>query len=171
MDKALFQVMPPGGATGSDRVRMRNRYILYYYYSSSTTYSTSTMATGSDRRSRDPNGVPLGVHMRNRTCAISALVRPFHRKLATGCDDSHVTRMPSLEGCTHGQPKVAQYPPWWGISPEVTSSNVTHRASPGTGSHVIGSALGVLSRTSAAIIVHELTLSLVICPFPTILFS
>jgi hypothetical protein len=37
------------------------------------------------------------------------------------------------------------------FSPEMTSSNVTHRASPGTGSHVTGSALVVLSRTSRPI--------------------
>ena len=39
-------------------------------------------------------------------------------------------------------------------------SNVTCRASPGT-----GSALGVLSRTSASIIIYEVALLLVICPF------
>jgi hypothetical protein len=54
------------------------------------------------------------------------------------------------------------------FSPEVTSSNVTHRASPG--SHVIGSALGVLSRTWTASYYRLLALSLVICPFPAILF-
>jgi hypothetical protein len=45
------------------------------------------------------------------------------------------------------------------FSPEMTSSNVTHRASPGTGCHVTGSALVVLSRTSASynlIIFYEL---------------
>jgi hypothetical protein len=36
------------------------------------------------------------------------------------------------------------------FSPEMTSSNVTHRASPGTESHVTGSALVVLSRKSAS---------------------
>ena len=53
-------------------------------------------------------------------------------------------------------------------------SNVTRRASPETGSHVTGSALGVLSRTSGSynlIIFYELALSLVFCPFPAILFS
>jgi len=36
-DKVVFvMVVCGGGATGSDRVHMRNRYILYYYYSSST---------------------------------------------------------------------------------------------------------------------------------------
>jgi hypothetical protein len=62
------------------------------------------------------------------------------------------------------------------FSPEVTSSNVTwsRRASFGTESHVIGSALGVLSRTSGSyslIIFYELALSLIICPFPAILFT
>ena len=53
--------------TGSDGVRMRNGYILYYYHSNSTKCSTSTMATGNDRRSRDPEGVLwAGVRMRNR---------------------------------------------------------------------------------------------------------
>ena len=28
-----------GGATGSDHVRMRNRYILYYYYCANRNYS------------------------------------------------------------------------------------------------------------------------------------
>ena len=49
-------------------------------------------------------------------------------------------------------------------------SNVTRRASPGK----YGSALVVLSRTSGSyslIIFYELALSLVICPFPAILFS
>jgi len=82
-------------------------------------------------------------------------------------------------GCAHAQPKVAQYPPYWGLftgsdvirghithraslgrvgcahaQPEVAQyrSNVTCRAYLGTGSHVIGSVLGVLSRTSASII-------------------
>jgi hypothetical protein len=67
--------------------------------------------------------------------------------------------------------KLRNIRPSGAFSPKVTSSNVTRRASPGTGSHVIGSALGVLSRTSASMIVYELTLSLVICPFPAILFS
>jgi len=47
--------------------------------------------------------------------------------------------------------------------------------SPGTGSHVIGSALGVwsylFSKSYNLIIFYELALSLVICPFSAILFS
>jgi hypothetical protein len=35
-DKVVFAEVVRDGTTGSDRVRMRNRYILYYYYSSST---------------------------------------------------------------------------------------------------------------------------------------
>jgi hypothetical protein len=36
-DKVVFvMVVRGGGAIGSDRVRIRDRYILYYYYSSST---------------------------------------------------------------------------------------------------------------------------------------
>ena len=54
------------------------------------------------------------------------------------------------------------------FSPEITSSNVTRRDS--HGSYVIGSALGVISRTSASYN-RFLALSLVICPFPAILFS
>ena len=54
------------------------------------------------------------------------------------------------------------------FSPEVTSLNVTCRASPG--SHVIGSALGVLSRMSASYY-RFLALSLVIYPFPAILLA
>jgi hypothetical protein len=45
------------------------------------------------------------------------------------------------------------------------SPNITRKASPG--SHVTGSALGVLSRTSASYY-RFLALSLVICPFPAI---
>ena len=54
------------------------------------------------------------------------------------------------------------------FSPEVMSSIVTHRASPG--SHVIRNDLGVLSRMSASNY-RFLALSLVICPFPTILLA
>jgi hypothetical protein len=61
-----------------------------------------------------------------------------------------------LEWCAHAQPKVAQYRPIGVFSPEMTSSNVTCRASPKTGSHVTGCALGVLSRTSGSysLIIH-----------------
>jgi hypothetical protein len=31
-DKVVFAEVVRDGATGSDRVRMLNRYILYYYY-------------------------------------------------------------------------------------------------------------------------------------------
>ena len=69
-------------------------------------------------------------------------------------------------GCAQIQPEVAQYPikrlpsgfPW----------KIWERAC-GT-----GSVLGVLSRTTGSynlIIFYELALSLVICPFPAILFS
>ena len=54
------------------------------------------------------------------------------------------------------------------FSPEVTSLNVTCRASPGN--HVIGSDLGVLFRMSASYY-RFLALSLVICPFPAILLA
>jgi hypothetical protein len=50
----------------------------------------------------------------------------------------------------------------------------TRTSSPGTGSHVTGSALVVLSRTSGSynlIIFYKLALSLVICTFPAILCS
>jgi len=61
--------------------------------------------------------------------------------------------------------------PWKGVrsfrpsgtfSPLMTSSNVTRNASRGTGSHVIGSAIGVISRTSGSynlIIFYELAQS------------
>jgi hypothetical protein len=58
--------------TESDRVRMRNRYILYYYYSSS-----------------DTEGVPSGVRMRNRKLSVPALFSC----ILTGND---VTRRSSL---------------------------------------------------------------------------
>ena len=51
-----------GGATGSDRVRMHNRYILYYYCSSSTIVHDREAY----RKGRDPEGVPSGTRMHNR---------------------------------------------------------------------------------------------------------
>ena len=51
--------------TGSDRVRMRNRYILYYYQSSST-------STQLPKEWKGVRNIPL--------------VGPSHRKLATGSD-------------------------------------------------------------------------------------
>ena len=61
-----------GGATGSDvtendvtevcSAHARIFPVLFSSYYS----STSNMATGSDQRSRDPFGVPLGVRMRNQ---------------------------------------------------------------------------------------------------------
>jgi len=59
----------PDRKAGSDRVRMRNRYILYYYYSSSTKCSTVVQVP---RLPEVTEGhvttkvVPLGVRMRNR---------------------------------------------------------------------------------------------------------
>ena len=72
--------------TGSDRVRMRNRYMLYYYSSSSTKCSTSTMATGSDQMSRDHEGEVCACA--TGSCTISPLVGLF-----TGSDviKRHVT--------------------------------------------------------------------------------
>jgi hypothetical protein len=115
-----------------------------------------------------PKGVPLeGCAI--GSCGISALLGPFHRKWR-----HQTSRDPEGDPwkCARMRNrKLRNIRPSGAFSPKVTSSNVTRRASPGTGSHVIGSALGVLSRTSASMIVYELTLSLVICPFPAILFS
>ena len=103
--------------------------------------------------------------------------------------EGHVTPKGSLKGCTHAQPPVSRLRNIHysgAFSLEMTSSNVTTkgftwecadmrnrklrnkrsniscRASPG--SHVIGSALVVFSRTSASYY-RFLALSLVICPF------
>ena len=106
--------------TGSDRVRMRNRFMRFFL--------TVVVVQNISLRMTD---------------------------MTTGSDvtEGYVT----LKGL-----------PWKGarnirpsgvFSPEMTSSNVTHRDSPGTGSHVTGSALVVLSRTSASyniIIFYEL---------------
>ena len=64
--------------------------------------------------------------------------------------------------------KLRNICPIGAFSPEITSSNVSRRDS--HGSHVIGSALVVISRTSASYN-RCLALSLIICPFPAILFS
>ena len=111
-----------------------------------------------------------GAHMRNRKLWN---IRPFGA-FFTGSDGikHHVTPKGIPWKCVRMRNrKLRNIRPSGAFSPKVTSSNVTRRASPGTGSHVIGSALGVLSRTSASMIVYELTLSLVICPFSAILFS
>jgi hypothetical protein len=93
---------------GLDRNRKspRARLFLTIVVVQNVPLRMTDMATGCDRRSRDPEGIPWkGV--RN--------IRPSRAFL-----------------------------------PEMMSSNVTRRASPGSGSHVTGSALVVLSRTSAS---------------------
>ena len=70
-DKVTF-VEQQGGVTGSDRVRMRNWYILYYYHSSSTVVPLhmTDRATGSNV---SPKGFP-----RVRACTTEVGVsRPF----------------------------------------------------------------------------------------------
>ena len=70
-DKVTF-VEQQGGVTGSDRVRMRNWYILYYYHSSSTVVPLhmTDRATGSNVT---PKGFP-----RVRACTTEVGVsRPF----------------------------------------------------------------------------------------------
>jgi hypothetical protein len=104
------------------------------------------------------------------SCGISALLGPFLPEVTA----SNITwprrgSLGSVHACVTGSCAISAL-----VGPfhrKWRSSNVTRGASPGTGSHVIGSALGVLSRTSASMIVYELTLSLVICPFPAILCS
>ena len=76
-----------------------------------------------------------------------------------------VVQVPLLPEVTKGQVTPSGF--HW-VCAEMTSSNITRRAS--SGSHVIGSTLGELSMTSASYY-RFLALSLVIYPFPTILFS
>ena len=94
------------------------------------------MATGSDRWSRDPEGGdPERVcACATGNCAISALVGPFHRKW---CHQTSPRRDFLGWGARIHNRKLRNI-----------RSNVTRRSSPG--SHVIGSALGVFSRTSAS---------------------
>ena len=88
-DKVIF-VGEQWGATGihvtgsdvtgsdvSDRVGMRNRYILYYYYSSTSIWLPVIEG--------QPRGWK-GVRIPNRKLHNIPLVGPFHRKLATGSD-------------------------------------------------------------------------------------
>jgi hypothetical protein len=65
--------------------------------------------------------------------------------MATGCD---VPEGVPWKGAHMRNRKLRNIRPSGAFWPEMTSSNVTNRPSPGTGSHV--SALGVLSRTSAS---------------------
>ena len=59
--------------------------------------STSTMATGSDQRPRDPFGVPLGVRIHNRKLRNIDLVGPFDWKWRYETSPRSDRR--SLEGC------------------------------------------------------------------------
>jgi hypothetical protein len=56
-DKVVFAEVVRDGATGSDRVRMLNRYILYYYYHRAWPIGLPEVTW--------PEGVPLGARMRN----------------------------------------------------------------------------------------------------------
>ena len=64
------------------------------------------MATGSDRRSRDPEGVPLA-----EVCECVTGSSPRRGSLGRVM-------------CTHAQPEVAQYAPQWGL---FTESDVIKR--------------------------------------------
>ena len=87
----------------------------------------------------------------------------------TACDQrSRDPEWVPWKGARMRNRKLRNICPIGAFSPEITSSNVTRRDS--HGSHVIGSALGVISRTSASYN-RFLAHSLVICPFPAILFS
>jgi hypothetical protein len=122
--------------TGSDRVRMRNRFTRFFLtivVVQNISLRMTDMTTGSD---------------------------------VTEC---YVTlKGLSWKGVRNIRPSGV-------FSPEMTSSNVTHRASPGTGSHVTGSALIVLSRTSASynlIIFYELAVfHWLSAPFPSFYFN
>ena len=103
----------------------RKRTVVYQYGSSHISGGSKGRSIAHDRYgyrmwpiSRDPEGVPLGVL---KGVSLGVLMR--NRKLGN-------------------------IRPSGAIWPEMTSSNVTNRPSPGTGSHV--SALWVLSRTSAS---------------------
>jgi hypothetical protein len=84
--------------TGSDRMRMRNWYILYYYYSSSTTCSTVVQVPWLlevTERVTLPRRDGRVCAFATESCAISALVGPFDWKwryeTSTVVTDGHVT--------------------------------------------------------------------------------
>ena len=113
------------------------------------------MATGCDQRSRDPEGASFGCGTRMRN-------RKLRNIRHSGAFTPEMTSSKSPEGV-----------PWkgarmWNRKLRNIRSNVTRSTSPG--SYVIGSALGVFSRASASYY-RFIALSLVICPFPAILFS
>ena len=70
-DKTALEEVVLGGTTGSDVTGSNRKYVLrmpgffprFFSYHSN---SASNMATGSDRRSLDPFGIPLDVRMCKR---------------------------------------------------------------------------------------------------------
>ena len=97
---------------------------------------------------------------------ISAIVGPFHRKWRHQTSPDPLGATLGRVVCTHAEPEAVQYP----IKrfPKGFRWKIWEHAC------TIASAICVLSRTSGSynlIIFYELALSLVICPFPAILFS
>ena len=111
--------------TGSDRVRMHNRFPRFFL----------TIVV---------QNVPL--HMTD---------------MVTGCDV--IPKGFPLEGCTYGQPEVALYPPQWGL---LTGNDVIKRHP-----HARPEVPFVCSLERPRPIYRFLSLSLVICLFPTILLA
>ena len=127
--------------------------------------------TRSDPRSRDPFGVPLGAHAQPEVAKSDLTLTKdfllnniiFELSKCISFLSIHQDSLLKWKGVRMCNLKLRNIRTSGTFSPEVTSSNVTRRASPG--SHVIGSALGVHSRTWTASYYRFLALSLVICPF------
>ena len=103
-------------------------------------------ARWSYRKSRDRiDAQPVPAHFSYNSSSTKCIIAHDRHGYRKWRDRSlHDPEGVSLEGCAHVQPKVPQYRPSGAFSPEMTSSNATRRASPGTGSHVTGSALGYI---------------------------
>ena len=93
-DKTALEEVVRDGSTGNDVTGSDRKYVLRMpgFFSRFISYysnNASNMATGSDRRSLDPFGIPLGERMRNRK----------------------LRNILPVEWCAHVQTEVAQYLP------------------------------------------------------------
>ena len=158
-----------GGATGSDRVRMRNRKCRW---SRDRKWWFPPFFSVSHAFFGFPHFFLTIVVVQN------VPLRTTGSSMATGCDVSHVTPRgfhweDGVRACAIGSCEISAL-----VGPfhrKWRHQTTPEGGSPRTVSHVIGSGLGVwsylFSKSYNIIIFYELALSLVICPFPVILFS
>jgi len=134
-------------------LRMRNRYILSYYYSNSTKCSTVVQVPGLPEVFEGhvtPKGGWKGVRMRNRKLRNIRPCGAFWPEVTlwnvTRSDITWPRRGFPWVRCTHVQPEVAQYPPYWCLfnGPEVIKRHPY--------SFPWNWKLGLFSRTSASIV-------------------